>query len=56
MTHDPDDHAPDLDEVRAALAALNVEPSEHNLQSVVKMLTGFTDEQLDELGGFPEEG
>jgi hypothetical protein len=47
-----DNHPPDLDEVRAALIQLNADPTEHKLRSAVKMLTGFTDAQLDDLGGF----
>lgn len=47
-----DDHPPDLDEVRAALEQLSTDPSEHRLRAAVKMLTGFSDEQLDDLGGF----
>ena len=49
---DPDDRAPDIDEVQAALARLNEAPDEHKRRAVVKMLTGFTDDQLDDLGGF----
>lgn len=47
-----DTHPPEPDEVRAALDELSRAPSEHKLRAAVKMLTGFTDEQLDGLGGF----
>jgi hypothetical protein len=47
-----DEHPPDLDEVRAALMKLNDDPTEDRLRAAVKMLTGFTDDQLDDLGGF----
>lgn len=50
-----DNHPPDLDEVRAALARLHNDRSEHRLRAAVKLLTGFTDEQLDDLGGFGPE-
>ena len=52
MSTHADDHPPDLDEVRASLDELSRAPSEHKLRAAVKMLTGFTDEQLDDLGGF----
>lgn len=45
-------NGPDIDEVQAALAQLNENPTEHKIRAAVKMLTGFTDDQLDELGGF----
>lgn len=46
-----DNHPPEPDEVRAALERLNADPTEDRLRAAVKMLTGFTDEQLDDLGG-----
>ena len=49
------DNPPDLDEVRAALIQLNEGPTEHKLRTAVKLLTGFTDEQLDDHGGFGPE-
>jgi hypothetical protein len=27
-----------------------------SIREAVKLLTGFTDEELDDLGGFPEDG
>jgi len=44
---------PDISELQAALAQLNADPSESRLRAAVRLLTGFTDEQLDELGGLP---
>lgn len=52
MSSDFDDH---VDDVRSLLEELNSEPSENKLRSVVKMLTGFSDTQLDDLGGFEND-
>lgn len=52
MTDTHDDHAPEIADVQAALEALNQSPTEDRLRAAVKLLTGFTDAQLDDLGGF----
>jgi hypothetical protein len=47
-----DINPPDLDELRAAIARHHNNRSENKLRNAVKLLTGFTDDQLDDLGGF----